>query len=500
SGADFIYGANFDLGTGAAAAIVFRATEKDGRLDSYIIANFDNPGKIVKLWSQNREIGRAEFTPANVHDITLTASVEGDRVKIYIDGKEVINAVLAGDEPKSGRFGLNACATRATFKSVFTVLREYEYAEGMLEIGAGNNTRIDRIVNRTFGNSEVPSGFYKLIGGKIYIDNAYLSVLPEEGVYEFAVTGDKISYEITVDVKALPETVVSSTTVAVGVDATVFIGKRTTEYVLVNSNAIPSSAYEIKNYTIKISNSVLEVGDNTVVLSDGTLFIVSVLGGDKETISIYIPPVPLDFTAVSIGMGVTCGLILLLLIAFIVLIVLDRKKKITLKKPFCDRTAAVRRRNFGLIVGACIAGPIALIFAVCASTAPIGMGGFIAAAVLTVVFGYPYVAQLPWKGKIYSATLSPIKTMGTPKDIFDVDKECNKFKLVLRYIGAAFKTLWLGIRILLCAVIALIRAPFLFVGQIKGVTYGEFGFSNKADSIEQNDAEENVGDAVGGEV
>lgn len=500
SGADFIYSATFDLGTGAAAALVFRATENDGKLDSYIIANYDNNGKIVKLWSQNREIARAEYTPSDIHDMSLTAFVEGDRVRISVDGREVINVVLSGDEPTNGRFGLNACATRATFKSVLTVLREYEYTEGLLLIGAGDNTRIDRIVNKTFANTEVPKGFYNLIGGKINIASAYMSVLPQEGVYVLAITGDKISFEVTVDVKALPEIYVSSVTVAPGVAATVFIGKRNTEYLLVNGNAIPSRAYEIKNYTLTIASDYLPKGDNTVVLSDGTLFLVSVWDNNKETLSVYIPPVPLDFTAVSVGLGVTVGIILLLLVAFIVLTVLDRKGKITLKKPFSDRTAAVRRRNFGLIVGACIVGPIALIFAVCAATAPMGNGGFIAATVLTVVFGYPYVAQIPWKGKIYNATFSPVKTSGTPKDIFDVDKDCNKFKLVLRYIGAAFKMLWLGVKILVCAAIALIRAPFMFADQTKAVTYGEFGFSNKADSIEREQSEESAGEQACEEV
>lgn len=79
--------------------------------------------------------------------------------------------------------------------------------------------------------------------------------------------------------------------------------------------------------------------------------------------------------------------------------------------------------------------------------------------------------------------------MGTPKEIFETDKSGNKFKNALRYIGAAFKTLWLCIRILLCAIVSFIRAPFLFAGQLKGVTYGEFGFSNQADSIEADGTE-----------
>lgn len=484
SGADFIYGATFDLGTGAAAAIVFRAAESNGKLDSYIIANYDNNGHVVKLWTQNRELGKAEVTPADLHNISLSAFVEGDVVKVSLDGREVISVVLGDDEPKSGRFGLNACATRATFKSVLTVPREYGYEGGALEISAGSNTRIDKIVNKTLANTEIPSGFYSLSGGKLIVDIAYMSLLPQAKEYMLSVTGDKLSLDIRVDVKTIPEYTVNSVSISAGTDAVVFIGRRNTEFVKINGKAVSSSVYKIENYTIKIDAEALTVGDNTVVLSDGTLFIVSVLGKDNEIISVYIPPVPLNYVPLGIGLGVVCGLIFVCAVVFTVLFVLARSGKIAIRAPYRDRTAAVRRRNNGLVIAACVAGPIVLVLAVCAATAPLGTVGLAIATVLAAIFGYTYVAQLIWKGKLYAQTLSPVKAMGTPKEIFDVDKTGNKFKVALRYVGAAFKTLWLGIRILLCAIVALIRAPFLFVGQMKAVTYGEFGFSNKADSIE----------------
>lgn len=486
-GADFIYSASFDLGSGAAAALVFRAEAAGNRLQSYIIANYDRNGNVVKLWTQNREIARANYTPADVHDITLTAFVEGDRVKISINGTDVIDATLDEKDPTRGRFGLNACATRAVFKTVETVLREYEYSSGSLEIGVGNNTRIDRIVNKTLANTEVAAGFYSFLDGRLIIDETYLSILPEKGVYLFAVSGDKLSVNVTVNVTDIPECSIIPVTVTTGNDATVFIGKRSTDYVKVNGTAIRSTAYSVSNYTLRLDGDVLTVGSNTVVLSDGTEFTVSVLNKDNGTISVYIPPVPLNFKPFAIGAGVTGGIILLCVVALIVLVILAGQGKLTLRKPFADRTAAIRRRNFGLIVAACIVGPIALFLAVCALTAPMGNIALWVLTAAALVFGYPYAAQLMWNGKLYKSTVSPMKSMGTPKEIFDVDKECNKFMLVLRYIGAAFKTLWLCIRILLCGVISLIRAPFLFVGQVKAVTYGEFGFSNRAESAENSD-------------
>ena len=489
SGADFIYSATFDLGSGAAAAIVFRAEASGNRLGSYIIANYDRNANVVKLWSQKREIARADYTPADVRDITITAFVEGDRVKISINGTDLIDAILEDGDPKSGHFGLNACATRATFKAVNTVLREYEYGGGFLEINVGGNTRIDRVVNRTFANTAVAPGFYLLAGGKLIIDEAYWSTLPNNGVYEFDIFGDKLSVNIKVDVAAVPEYFVYGVTVTQGNDANIFIGRRSVEYVKVNGTAIRTSAYTVSGYTLRLKGDVLTVGPNAVVLSDGTEFTVSVLGKDNGTISIYHPPIPLDYTAFSIGAGITGGVILLCLIAFIIVAALAARGKLTFSKPFADRTAAVRRRNLGLIVAACSAGPVALFIAVCALTAPIGNAALWALTAVAVLFGYPYAAQLVWRGKLYNATLSPTKTMGTPKEIFETDKSGNKFKNALRYIGAAFKTLWLCIRILLCAIVSFIRAPFLFAGQLKGVTYGEFGFSNQADSIEADGTE-----------
>ena len=73
-----------------------------------------------------------------------------------------------------------------------------------------------------------------------------------------------------------------------------------------------------------------------------------------------------------------------------------------------------------------------------------------------------------------------MKTRGTPKEIFAVDKSNKKFRVVLLYIAAAFKTAWLAILIAFCGLFALIESPFVFVSQMRGLLYGEFGFSAEA--------------------
>ncbi len=482
-GGDFIYSANFDLGSGAAAAIVFRATAEGGRLTNYLIANYDNNGKIVKLWSQNGELGNVPVDPTDIHNITLTADVKGDSVKISFNGATVISATLRENDPESGRFGLNACATRATFFSTSIMPREYEYTGGPLELAVGANSRIDGVVNKTLANTEVASAFYTFIGGMLTVNEEYISLFPQTGEYVLRVTGDMIELDIVVNVTVIPECFVNSAFISEGSSASVFLGRRSTDFVKINGTAIASKLYKIENYVLSIDSSALSAGDNVVELSDGTVFTVSVTPTHSETITIQMPPVTLNMIPFIIGMSIVGGIILLALIAFIIVFSLYKKGKTNIAPPFGDRTAAIRRRNLGLIAAACIIGPIALILLTCMITSPLGFAGFTVAFVLTLVFGYPYTAQMFWNGKLYHQSLSAVRSMGTPKEIFgSVDKTGNKFKVVLRYIGAAFKVLWLCIRIVLSSVVALIRAPFLFAGQLHGVTYGEFGFSNRADT------------------
>ncbi len=497
--ADFIYSANFDIGSGRAAALIFRASEKDGRLTNYIIANYDNDDggkKVVKLWSRNRSLGRAEYTPADIHNVTLTAAVNGDTVKISIDGTEVINVTLDSDEPKIGHLGLNVFPTRATFFSAKYMTPDCEYTEGQLEINDIINTRIDSVINKTLKNTEVSKQFYTFADGVLSISEDYVSLLPKVGKYELRIIGNKAMSDIVVTVKSIPESYVQSAYINEGSDARVFIGKRTTDYLKINGTAIASRLYRIENYILIIDGSALQAGENIATLSDGTVFTVSVTAAGKEHISIQMPPVELNMIPFIIAMSTVCGLIVLAVIAFIVVMSLRNKGKVELE-PFADRTEAIRRRNLGLIAGACIAGSIALVLLTCMLTSPLGTAGFAVAFAITVIFGYPYAAQMFWRGKLYRQTLSAVRTMGTPKEIFDIDGSGNKFKVVLRYIGAAFKTLWLCIRILLSGTVALIRAPFLFAGQLHGITYGEFGFSNKPDSVAKTENAATDSEAAG---
>ncbi len=112
---DFNYSATFDLGTGAAAALIFRAKED---LSDYLIANYDQYGKVVKLWSPRGEIAQAIVSDIDSSQIELNVKAFGQNIQVYINGNKVIDKFLSSNEATEGYLGLNVCATEAIFKAI----------------------------------------------------------------------------------------------------------------------------------------------------------------------------------------------------------------------------------------------------------------------------------------------------------------------------------------------------------------------------------------------
>lgn len=194
SGNDFYYSASFDLGTGAAAAIVFRATEENGKLTHYLIANYDKPGNIVKLWSENGELGRASVDNVDIGNITISVRAKGTAVRVYFNGVQVIGAELRTNDPLEGRFGLNACATRASFRAVEKTDFNLEYAgEGPLSIRTVTAQENWVVRNAAQSYRKVDSQYVSVDGRTVTIDEEYLSSLPEAKNYVFVLeSGDEI--------------------------------------------------------------------------------------------------------------------------------------------------------------------------------------------------------------------------------------------------------------------------------------------------------------------
>lgn len=194
SGDDFYYTATFDLGTGAAAAIVFRATEEDGKLTRYLIANYDKPGNIVKLWSENGELGKANVGGVDTENLTISVRAKGTAVRVYLNGAQVIAAQLRSNDPLEGRFGLNACATRATFRTVEKTDFNLEYAgEGALSIRTVTAQENWVVRNAAENYRKIDAEYITVEGRTVTIDGEYLASLPEARSYVFVLeSGDEI--------------------------------------------------------------------------------------------------------------------------------------------------------------------------------------------------------------------------------------------------------------------------------------------------------------------
>ena len=88
SAADFNCSVAFSLDA-VAAAFIFRA---NADMSEYIIFNYDNNEKIVKMWSHNGEIGRASAPNVNTSNVVLRVEAKGSSIKAYISLRLVLIA------------------------------------------------------------------------------------------------------------------------------------------------------------------------------------------------------------------------------------------------------------------------------------------------------------------------------------------------------------------------------------------------------------------------
>ena len=268
---NFIYSARFSL-SGAAAAIVFRAKAD---MSDYLIANYDNNGKIVKLWSPRGQIASASVNGINVEDITLKVRAKGDNVRVYINENEVINATLAEAEPKEGLFGLNSCAARTTFKAIMFITDSYTYSGGNLSIKGETSQAVTALYNRTAGNVKINPAFYTVNGRTLEISQSYFRTLKSAGTYSFTAVGAKTSFDFDVTVSEAPLTQLTDLTVDSGCNAVIYTGNITVSSVTLNGVAL-TDGYFVKDGMLTISSEKLSAGKNTVIINGGTSVTVSV--------------------------------------------------------------------------------------------------------------------------------------------------------------------------------------------------------------------------------
>ena len=277
SASDFKCSVNFNLNA-VAAAFIFRANDD---MSEYIIFNYDNNEKIVKMWSPNGEIGRASVQGVNTDNVTLRVEAKGKNVKAYINGSLMIDALLSDNEPSEGKFGLNVFSGTATFKSIIKVVDKFSYASGDLVISGDSEQEVISLYNLTKNNEKVEKSFFTASGRYVTLSASYFELLTQ-GTYQFKAYTHTGAYEFTIEVTAVPTTLLQGTTVQQNTNAVIYLGNVKVVTLTVNGEQVSSEDYQIKNNTLTLSAKLLTKENNTVVINDQTVTVNVVKIGQTE--------------------------------------------------------------------------------------------------------------------------------------------------------------------------------------------------------------------------
>ncbi|MBQ9118035.1 MAG: GH32 C-terminal domain-containing protein [Clostridia bacterium] len=274
TGSDFTYTAKFDVGNGAAAALVFRAKAD---MSDYYIANYDKNGKIVKLWTPFGELGNVWVGDIDTANVVLSVIAKGNVIRVQLNGNTVIDVTDTREgSPTEGLFGLNVCATRATFKEVGIQQDNYTYSSGKLVVKGAVKQAIVSLYNDTDGGVEISRNFYTVSGREIRIAKEYFSTLSKTGVYKMRAVGVDSSFEFNVTVNTIPALAWEDLTVQEGNNVTFYVGREEVTEVTVDGEVLSTDKYQIKDGVLTIDASAFKVGDNEVTASATLSAIVTV--------------------------------------------------------------------------------------------------------------------------------------------------------------------------------------------------------------------------------
>ena len=263
SASDFNCSVSFSLDA-IAAAFIFRATED---MSDYIIFNYDNNEKIVKMWSPRGEIGRAVAPNVNTDNVVLRVEANGRSIKAYINGNLAIDIVLGEREPTEGLFGLNVYSGTAIFKSVVNFSGDYSYdGAGSLTVMGDSKQTVTALYNKTLQNTKVDRAFYTSNGRELTVDPAYFELLPV-GTYIFKAVGGASAYEFTVEVTAVTQTILKDVVVDTGCNAVIYLGNVEVYSVEINGRLLALGEYTVEDLMLTIGADLLTKENNEIVIN-----------------------------------------------------------------------------------------------------------------------------------------------------------------------------------------------------------------------------------------
>lgn len=283
---DCYYTAQFNLGSGAAAALVLRAKAD---MSDYIIVNYDKNSNIVKAWTPRKELVNVGAGHVDTSNITLTTVLEGNKGTIILDGRTVATFQLTEEDSKEGLLGLNVCATEATFKAVTLQDLTFEYNGGDLVIVGNVNQYINKITNITLKNQIVDKSFISVSGRNITISKDYFTTLTLPGVYQFDIYGTASRMTITVNVKELPEVGFDDVLLVKDENLNIYLGNVVVSSITLNDVVLRSDQYSIRNYVLRIDSSLLNLGKNKLLINDEEIIITV-----KELVSSDVEDIPTE--------------------------------------------------------------------------------------------------------------------------------------------------------------------------------------------------------------
>ena len=322
-GTDFTFTGQFDIDSGTAGALVFRAAPD---MSSYLVANYDSNERVVKLWSTHGELARSEIVNVDVNEtITISIKAVGKDIRITMNGNNAIQYTLHDDEPLSGHFGLNVFSSKVTFKFLSILKENYEYTADDLMVNLTVDQFVTAVYNLTWGNRKLEPGFYYQADGMLYIRSSYFELLPGNGTYQFKVVGSEMTFNINVEVNITPSQLdIYDVEVEVGMNVIVYVGTTQITSVKVNGEVLDNSKYTVSDYTLHINNECFKEGDNEVLVNDSVSFKVAVKNLDEVIIDKKTEPSKVN---VPLIIGVSVGSSLLVFACVFVAVVLIKRRK-----------------------------------------------------------------------------------------------------------------------------------------------------------------------------